>query len=181
MRRSRAVCACASVLALGLGALAFESATAAEAAYDPTRDYHSYANPHAMRVEHADLALDVDFAARRLSGTVDLRVRRSDAAARELVLDTRDLIVRLSAARLAELDAAYHFTDVGNARIAHSWLRIAIRNRYEPALEPLPGLGVEPDRDRVSHGPTSSPPRLPGSAGELFSGSLPRIGKRGSG
>ncbi|HEU4532087.1 MAG TPA: leukotriene A4 hydrolase C-terminal domain-containing protein, partial [Steroidobacteraceae bacterium] len=44
---------------------------------------------------------------------------------------------KLSAAQMSELDGAFHFTDAGNARIAHSWLRVAIRNRYEPALPRL--------------------------------------------
>jgi aminopeptidase N len=47
-----------------------------------------------MQVRHVELALDVDFAARRLSGTVDLDVERQDATAIRLVLDTRDLVVR---------------------------------------------------------------------------------------
>lgn len=81
-------------LALILGAVSAEAGMASNSPYDPARDYHSYAEPRAMRVEHADLKLDVDFTARRLSGTVDLRVRRVDAAARELVLDTRDLGIR---------------------------------------------------------------------------------------
>src|SRR5262245_32216384 len=55
------------------------------------RDPHSFANPQAIRVEHADLDLDVDFAQHRLTGVVRLQVRRLDPAARELVLDTRDL------------------------------------------------------------------------------------------
>ncbi len=44
---------------------------------------------------------------------------------------------QLSAAQMAELDRAFRFTDAGNARIAHSWLRVAIRNHYEPALPRL--------------------------------------------
>lgn len=44
---------------------------------------------------------------------------------------------QLSAEQLAELDRAFHFTDAGNARIAHSWLRVAIRNHYQPALPRL--------------------------------------------
>ncbi len=44
---------------------------------------------------------------------------------------------QLTAAQMAELDRAFHLTDAGNARIAHSWLRVAIRNRYEPALPRL--------------------------------------------
>jgi len=69
-------------------------ANAAEPALDPSHDYHSYSNPEALRVEHADLALSVDFPTRRLSGAVDLRLVRVDPQARELVLDTRDLDIR---------------------------------------------------------------------------------------
>lgn len=79
-------------LVIGLSVATLEVAVAAE--YDTSRDYHSYANPHVLRVEHVDLALGVDFEAQRLSGTADLRVRRVDASARELVLDTRDLVIR---------------------------------------------------------------------------------------
>ena len=61
---------------------------------DPGRDHHSFAEPGRFRVEHVDLALEADFASRRLSGAVDLTVRRLDPAAHELVLDTRDLVVR---------------------------------------------------------------------------------------
>jgi aminopeptidase N len=35
--------------------------------------------------------------------------------------------------RLAELDTAFGLTATGNAEIAHSWLRVAIRNSYAPA------------------------------------------------
>jgi aminopeptidase N len=44
-----------------------------------------------------------------------------------------NLPAAVPAARLAELDAAFGFTAAGNAEIAHSWLRVAIRNRYAPA------------------------------------------------
>jgi aminopeptidase N len=40
---------------------------------------------------------------------------------------------RLSSAQLADLDAAFGFTASGNAEIEFSWLRNAVRNRYEPA------------------------------------------------
>lgn len=82
--RSRA--ARAALLALaGIGSLTSLPAVA---------DEHSFANTSEMQVRHVELALDVDFAARRLSGTVDLDVERQDAAADRLVLDTRDLVVR---------------------------------------------------------------------------------------
>jgi aminopeptidase N len=44
-----------------------------------------------------------------------------------------NLPAAVPAARLAELDAAFGLTAAGNAEIAHSWLRVAIRNRYAPA------------------------------------------------
>jgi aminopeptidase N len=59
-----------------------------------TDDPHSLANLDAFRVRHLDLALDVDFERRRLSGTVDLAVERLDPEAVALVLDSQDLVVR---------------------------------------------------------------------------------------
>jgi leukotriene-A4 hydrolase len=44
---------------------------------------------------------------------------------------------KVPAAKLAELDAAYAVTATGNSEIAFSWLRIAIRNDYEPAYPRL--------------------------------------------
>jgi len=69
-------------------------AGAEQSSIDPSHDYHSLSNPQSLKVEHLELALDVDFDARRLSGTVDLRVRRLEPGARELILDTRDLVIR---------------------------------------------------------------------------------------
>ena len=39
--------------------------------------------------------------------------------------------------RLAELDQAFGFSRTGNSEVLFDWLRIAIRNRYEPALPAL--------------------------------------------
>lgn len=61
---------------------------------DPNRDYHSYSNPHQLKVEHIDLAVQVEFKDRLLDGVIDLKVRRVDPNARTLILDTRDLNVR---------------------------------------------------------------------------------------
>ncbi|MEZ5513109.1 MAG: M1 family metallopeptidase [Steroidobacteraceae bacterium] len=44
---------------------------------------------------------------------------------------------RTPAVKLSELDAAFGLTQIGNNEIAHSWLRIAIRNSYEPAFARL--------------------------------------------
>ena len=43
----------------------------------------------------------------------------------------------LTAVQLAELDGAFGFTRVGNAEVAHQWLLMAIRNRYEAAYARL--------------------------------------------
>jgi hypothetical protein len=49
----------------------------------------------------------------------------------------RSLPDTLSRARLTALDRAYGFTDSGNSEILFAWLRIAIRNRYQPAFPAL--------------------------------------------
>jgi leukotriene-A4 hydrolase len=44
---------------------------------------------------------------------------------------------KIPAAKLAELDAAHALTATGNSEIAFSWLRIVIRNDYEPGYARL--------------------------------------------
>lgn len=39
-----------------------------------------------------------------------------------------------SAARLVELDRAFHLGESGNAEVLFAWLRLALANRYDPAL-----------------------------------------------
>lgn len=58
---------------------------------DWRRDYHSYAEPASFVTENLSLDLQADFAQRTLAGTALLKLRRVDAEATELVLDTRDL------------------------------------------------------------------------------------------
>ena len=61
--------------------------SAAHAETDP----HSYAQPGKVRVNALDLDLSVSFEQHRLSGSAVLGLDWQDPAARELVLDTRDL------------------------------------------------------------------------------------------
>ncbi len=62
------------------------------------RDIHSFARPDEAVVRHLALDLDVDFDAKRLSGTATLEIETSGDA-RELVLDTQGLTIeRVSAA-----------------------------------------------------------------------------------
>jgi aminopeptidase N len=49
----------------------------------------------------------------------------------------RSLPETMSEERLAALDHAFGFTDTGNSEILFAWLRIAIRNRYEPGFPAL--------------------------------------------
>jgi aminopeptidase N len=59
--------------------------------YDPARDYFTFADTDAFTTEHLALDLDVDFGRKELRGFAMLSVRRLDAEADVLVLDTRDL------------------------------------------------------------------------------------------
>jgi leukotriene-A4 hydrolase len=44
---------------------------------------------------------------------------------------------KLTPAQLADLDRTFRLTDRGNAEVLFAWLRVAIRNRYEPAMPAL--------------------------------------------
>ena len=61
--------------------------------YDPARDYFTFANTDQFVTEHLALNLDVDFDAKELRGFAMLTMRRLDAEANEIVLDTRDLTI----------------------------------------------------------------------------------------
>ncbi len=61
--------------------------------YDPAHDYFSYANTGAFMTRHIALDLNVDFATERLSGSVVLRMQVLDASARQIILDTRDIVI----------------------------------------------------------------------------------------
>jgi leukotriene A-4 hydrolase/aminopeptidase len=57
------------------------------------KDYHSFANPHEVKVTHLALDLNVDFKQKVLSGKVDLSFERVNDNAKQLILDTRDLTI----------------------------------------------------------------------------------------
>lgn len=58
----------------------------------------------------------------------------------------RKLAAGTSAARLAELDARFALTTTGNSEILFEWLRIAIRERHEPAFGALEDFLVRQGR-----------------------------------
>ncbi|NQV87713.1 MAG: aminopeptidase, partial [Woeseiaceae bacterium] len=64
---------------------------AKEDGYDPAHDYFSFANTDQFVTRHIALDLDVDFDESVLRGSVVLAIKALDTAAREIILDTRDL------------------------------------------------------------------------------------------
>lgn len=93
---------CAAVL--GLAAVSSRAA-------DAMSDAHSFANLQDFRVTHAALDLNADFERKRLVGFVDLSIDRLNDAARELILDTRDLKIEA-----VELDGKQLEYRVGEAK-----------------------------------------------------------------
>jgi leukotriene-A4 hydrolase len=67
---------------------------AVTAAAPSGRDPHSYSRPDEVRVEHLILDLGVDFGKKQLVGTATWRIKRANAEANTLVLDTRGLDIR---------------------------------------------------------------------------------------
>jgi aminopeptidase N len=96
--RSRPLSASVAGALLCLGALSACSAPDARSAAPAEavaaeRDLHSYAVPAEARVTHVDLDLRADFAAKRLSGTASLDLKRSPDA-KQVVLDTKGLTIQ---------------------------------------------------------------------------------------
>jgi aminopeptidase N len=79
--------------------------------YDPARDYFTFANTDQFVTEHLALDLDVDFEAQELRGFAMLTMRRLDAAASQVTLDTRDLSIASVAVLQSgtSVPAEFHF------------------------------------------------------------------------
>lgn len=60
---------------------------------DVSRDYHSFAKPHEVVVEHLALDLNADFERKVLEGEVEITFKRMAEQAQILVLDTRELTI----------------------------------------------------------------------------------------
>lgn len=71
--------------------LGSEQATSAK--IDVGKDYHSFANPEAIKVTHIDLDLTANFEDKQLKGFAALTFERINANAEELIVDTRDLTI----------------------------------------------------------------------------------------
>ncbi len=71
------------------------------------------------------------------SGTGAASLQTTSWSTQEWLHFLRALPDSVSGARLAELDRAFRFTQSGNSEILFAWLKISIRNRYEPAFAAL--------------------------------------------
>jgi leukotriene-A4 hydrolase len=80
------------ILATGPVAAAAPAAVEAEPALAGRGiDEHSYSQPQIVRIRDLALSLSIDFDTRTLKGSADYSLEWADPAARELVLDTREL------------------------------------------------------------------------------------------
>ena len=110
-----------------LGFFVFSSVSFAAEPALPATEPHSYANPQQIRVREVALDLAVDFAQRRLSGKVDLRIEHVDPTARELMLDTRALKIEQAETRAEKGDwKPAEFKLAAADRVLGSKLSIAI-------------------------------------------------------
>ncbi len=88
-------------------------------------------------VASARLALADHAAAAFASGTAPAALATTGWATPQWIHFLNALPETLPADRLAALDQAFGLSASGNSEILFSWLRIAIRNRYEPAFPAL--------------------------------------------
>ena len=87
---------------LALSAVLMAASTFAAEAPSTARDLHSYAQPDVVVIRDLGLDLRVDFKEKQIRGRADLALEWRDPAARELVLDTRDLTIEKVSGKAAD-------------------------------------------------------------------------------
>jgi leukotriene-A4 hydrolase len=95
-------------------------------------DLHSYAEPDKVVVTALALDLDVSFEKKALEGTAELSLDWKDAAAKQLVLDTRDLAIR----KVEAMEAPDRWTEAKHAlaaRDATLGSKLTIETPKQPA------------------------------------------------
>lgn len=108
--------------------------------HDPARDYYTQANIDAFVTEHLALDLDVDFEAKALRGTATLHLQSLHPDARQVRLDTRDLVieaVRLGLPGDEKQPADHRLLD------AHPLLGQALEIDLPDRFDPQGGFEVE--------------------------------------
>ncbi len=122
---------------------AAEAAESPPVAVDPpgagdhsAHDYFSFANSRQFTTRHLQLDLSVDFERQRLDGEVRLHMRSHDAAARQVVLDTRGLnIDGVSLAAPAEQAQELEFRLGDSDPVKGQPLYITLPQGFEPAAD----------------------------------------------
>ena len=71
------------------------------------------------------------------NGTAPAELSTEEWTTHEWLHFLKSLPESLSSEQLAALDGAFGFTETGNSEVRFAWLRVAIRNRYEPAFASL--------------------------------------------
>ena len=110
---------------------------------DPGFDYHSFANVDQFRVTHIELDLRVDLQGKSISGTATLDLKRLDARATQLVLDTKDLMVN---------DVSQKVTDVLGATAKNQTLWVSRPfhlDKPDPILGSALVIEIPPTRKTV--------------------------------
>ncbi len=82
-------------------------------------------------------AVDAQLAAWQTGGTAANALQTADWSSHEWVHFVRNLSETLTPDQLGELDAAFHFTESGNAEILAQWFQHTIRANYQPAATAL--------------------------------------------
>ncbi len=107
--------------------------------------------PAGAPVPPADVFSHVD-AARRdwLSGKIKAaKISAADWSTQDWLYFLNNMPEKLKAKQLKDLDKTFGLTEAGNNEIAHSWLRIAIRNDYRPAWPRLEDYLVNIGRNKL--------------------------------
>ena len=94
--------------------------------------------PPNVPIVHSDAFVKVEEQVRAFeNGTPASQLAAKSWSTHEWIHFLRKLPKTLTREQLAELDAAFHFTDSGNSEILHEWLMQAIEHKYEAAYDAL--------------------------------------------
>jgi len=120
---------------------------------DLAHDYFSFANTDQFVTKHLNLDLTVDFDKKELRGAAVLLMNRLDPAAKDIVLDTRDLHIESVSVNGVEADYAYTTTDkvlgqalsiaVPDGQLTDEELQVEIHYKTDPAATALQWLPPE--------------------------------------
>lgn len=115
----------------------------------PTADVHSFSRPNEAVVKHLDLAIDVNFDQKEISGTATYTIEKSEGAD-SIVFDTRDLIIESvktlpdgSAANFTVGKEVDHLGSPLSIPVQKSTEQVAITFRTKPNAEALQWLSPQ--------------------------------------